>query len=521
MHPSHFALTHPEKSALIFQPSGVDLTFLELEQRITQAAHLLQNLGIRPGDAVAFCIENSPEFFEVAWAAQRVGAIFTPMSTRLSADDMRYIVEDAGVRVFILSAACESSRHVKKEMFAAVELMAVNGDIEGFGDWRKQRQEMPITPISSPAPGREMMYSSGTTGRPKGVRKPLPQGEFDDSDSRAVNFSQKFSLGEDSVYLSTSPLYHSAPYVFAASALRYGATCVVMEHFEAELALHCIQTFRCTHGIWVPTMFHRMLRLPPEVRHAYDASSLRYALHGAAPCAVHVKEEMINWWGPILHEYYAGTEGIGSCMISSLEWLSHKGSVGRATDGEIHILDEHDEEVPVGGIGVVHFKNTSQFEYWKAPDKTAGTRSKQGWWTYGDIGYVDMEGYLYLTDRKDFMIISGGVNIYPQEIENVLLSHPLVSDAAVFGIPNEEYGEEVKAVVQPVGEHTSYTSSHKAELIEFCRQKLGSVKTPRSIDFVDELPRHATGKLYKRLLRERYLEMHKSSAGAVPVLNRP
>lgn len=519
MHPSIYALTHPDKPALIFQPSGIDLTYLELEQRVTQAAHLLQEIGVRPGDAIAFCIENSPEFFEVAWAAQRVGAIFTPMSTRLSADDMRYIVEDSGARAFILSATCESSRHVKKEMFPNVKLLAVVGDIEGFGDWRARRKEMPTKPIALPVPGREMMYSSGTTGRPKGVRKPLPDGEFDDPDSRAVNFSQKFVLGADSVYLSTSPLYHSAPYVFAASALRYGATCVVMEHFDAELALHCIQTFRCTHGIWVPTMFHRMLRLPPNVRNVYDTSSLRYAIHGAAPCPVHVKEEMIHRWGPTLHEYYAGTEGIGACMISSQEWLTHKGSVGRATDGEIHILDEHDDEVPVGVTGVVHFKNSSKFEYWKAPDKTAGTGSKQGWWTYGDIGHVDAEGYLYLTDRKDFMIISGGVNIYPQEIENVLLSHPMVSDVAVFGIPNDEYGEEVKAVVLPVGDHTSYTNTDKVELIEFCRQKLGKVKTPRTVDFVGEFPRHATGKLYKRLLREGYLQAHDLHAGAVPALN--
>lgn len=505
MHPSHHAATHPDKTALIFQPSGIDLTYLELEQRVRQAAHLLQDLGVKQGDAIAFCIENSPEFFEIAWGAQRVGAIFTPMSTKLSADDMRYIVEDTGARVFILSTACEGCRHISKDMFPGVELLAVGGEIDGCANWKALRQLMSTRQICSPARGREMMYSSGTTGRPKGVFKSLPGGEFDDPDARSVSFNQNFALDVDSVYLSTSPLYHSAPHVIAASALRYGATCVVMEHFDAELALECIQAFRCTHSVWVPTMFHRMLRLPPKMRNTYDTTSLQYAIHGAAPCPVPVKQGMIDWWGPILYEYYAGTEGIGACMITSAEWLAHKGSVGRATDGEIHILDEHEDEVPAGMTGMVYFKNESKFEYWKSPDKTASSRSKQGWWTYGDIGHVDAERYLYLTDRRDFMIISGGVNIYPQEIENVLLSHPEVADVAVFGLPNEEYGEEVKAVVLPAGDPASYTHRDKLALIDFCRQKLGTVKTPRSLDFVAELPRHATGKMHKRVLRDRYL----------------
>ncbi|OWW22258.1 AMP-binding protein [Noviherbaspirillum denitrificans] len=505
MHPSHFAATHPDKPALIFQPSGVDLTFLELEQRVRQAAHLLQKLGVTPGAAVAFCVENSPEFFEIAWGAQRVGAIFTPMSTKLSADDMRYIVEDTGARVFILSAACEGSRHVRTDMFPGVELLAVGGEIDGFAQWKPRRQEMSTRALCSPARGREMMYSSGTTGRPKGVFKSLPGGEFDDPDARAVNFNQNFALNENSVYLSTSPLYHSAPHVLAASALRYGATCIVMEHFDAELALDCIQAFSCTHGVWVPTMFHRMLRLSRDIRDTFDTRSMKYAIHGAAPCPVPVKQGMIDWWGPILHEYYAGTEGIGACMITSEEWLAHKGSVGRATDGEIHILDEHEDEVPTGTTGTVYFKTASKFEYWKAPDKTASSMSKQGWWTYGDIGHVDADGYLYLTDRRDFMIISGGVNIYPQEIENVLLSHPVVADVAVFGLPNDEYGEEVKAVVLPVRAPASYTHRDKLALIEYCRQKLGPIKTPKSIDFVADLPRQPTGKMHKRALRERYL----------------
>jgi long-chain acyl-CoA synthetase len=515
MHPSHVARTHPDKPAIVFVPSETALSFGELERRVTQAAHLLQDLGVRRGDAVAFCVENSPEFFEIAWAAQRVGAIFTPMSTKLTADDVQYIVEDSGARVFILSAACEASRHSKNAFSPTVKLLSVGGDIDGCADWKQLRQSMPTNAIASPSPGGEMMYSSGTTGRPKGVRKSLPDGEFDVPDSRTVSLSRAFSVSHDSVYLSTSPLYHSAPYRYAATALSCGATCIVMERFDEDMALRCIATYRCTHSIWVPTMFHRLLRLPTEIRALHDTDSLRYAVHGAAPCPIHVKERMIEWWGPILYEYYAGTEGIGACMISSQEWLAHKGSVGRATDGEIHILDEQDEELPLGVTGVVHFKNASSFEYWNAPDKTAGSRSKQGWWTYGDIGHVDADGYLYLTDRKDFMIISGGVNIYPQEIENVLLAHPKVSDAAVFGVPNEEYGEQVTAVVQPVGDPTLYTAADKSELIDFCRRKLGSLKSPRTIEFVDELPRHATGKLYKRLLRERYLQTSEQIAVAV------
>lgn len=343
MHPSRYALTHPDKPALVFQPSGIDLTYLELEQRVRQAAHLLQELGVGRGDAIAFCIENSPEFFGIAWASQRIGAIFIPLSTKLSADDMRDTVEDSKACAFILSVGSDGSRQVKKEMFPNVALMTIGGTVDGFGDWKARRREMSTKPIAVPASGREMMYSSGTKGLPKGVREPLPKEEFDDPEPRAEHIRRKFMLEEDSIYLLTSPLYHSAPYVFVSSALRYGATCVVMEQSDAESALHCIQSFRCTHTFWDPTMFHRTQRLPLDIRRSYDIRSLRCAIHGAAPCAVGVKEGMIDWWGPILFECEVGTEQIGASLIFSKEWLTHNGSVGRATHGELHILAEQDE----------------------------------------------------------------------------------------------------------------------------------------------------------------------------------
>jgi long-chain acyl-CoA synthetase len=349
-----------------------------------------------------------------------------------------------------------------------------------------------------------MLYSSGTTGRPKGVRKPPFEGAFDAVDNRNAAVARSFALDASSVYLSTSPLYHSAPNRFLSAAIHAGATSIVMAKFDAERALAAIALFGCTHSLWVPTMFHRLLRLQAEVRSRYSTASMVHAVHGAAPCPVHVKQAMIDWWGPVLHEYYSGTEGIGATAITSREWLDHKGSVGRVTDGILHILDDAGRELPPGATGNVYFESDAQFEYWNDPAKTRAATSPQGWRSFGDIGHLDSAGYLYLTDRKDFVIISGGVNIYPQEIEDVLLQDPRVADAAVFGVPNEAYGEEVKAVIQPA--HPDFTGPAVAEALRArCLALLGPIKVPRSIDFELDFPRHATGKLYKKLLRNRYL----------------
>ncbi len=382
----------------------------------------------------------------------------------------------------------------------------VGDEAEGFERWEEAIARQPTTPIDDEVEGGLMLYSSGTTGRPKGVKHPLKMEPLGTPPPLALGIMGMYQAKEDSVYLSPAPLYHAAPLGFTMSFLRLGATVIVMEHFDAAEALALIERYRATHSQWVPTMFVRMLKLPAEERSSYDVSSLQVAIHAAAPCPIPVKEQMIEWWGPVLHEYYAGTEGNGFCAIDSEQWLAHKGSVGRPLQGKLHILDEEGNELPTGEIGTIYFGEGAEFEYHNDPEKTAASRSKEGYTTLGDVGYVDEEGFLYLTDRKSFMIISGGVNIYPQETENLLITHPKVADVAVIGVPNEEFGEEVKAVVQPREMPADDEAAAKlaGELIQYCRSHLADVKCPRSIDFREELPRHPTGKLYKRLLKDEY-----------------
>jgi acyl-CoA synthetase (AMP-forming)/AMP-acid ligase II len=348
-----------------------------------------------------------------------------------------------------------------------------------------------------------MLYSSGTTGRPKGVKRALSGGPFDTPSPNHELTRKLYGFDTDTVYLSPAPLYHAAPLVFSTAVMSFGGTVIVMEHFDAEQALKLIERHRVTASQWVPTMFVRLLRLPDTVRRKYTLGSHRVAVHAAAPCPVEIKRQMIEWWGPIIREYYAGSEGNGFVVIDSPDWLAHPGSVGRAVLGELRILAEDGTEQPPGVPGAIYFANGPAFEYHNDPDKTRGAYSPQGWSTLGDVGYLDQDGYLFLTDRKAYMIISGGVNVYPQEAENVLTGHPQVVDVAVFGVPNEEFGEEVKAVVQPI-DMALATPQFAQELIAYCRARLADVKCPRSIDFDPELPRHPTGKLYKRLLRDRY-----------------
>jgi acyl-CoA synthetase (AMP-forming)/AMP-acid ligase II len=503
VHPGIVAAATPDKIAYVMADTGERITFGELEAAANQGAHLFRALGLGRGDHIAVLLENHPCFFQICWAAQRAGLYYTAISWRLQQEEVEYIVDNCEAKVFITSRA--RSAVVAPLVDKTPNLIGrymLDGVIDGFESWEEAIADMPTTPIADPSEGQAMLYSSGTTGYPKGVKKPLPEHPYGEGPDLNL-MSALYGADQDSIYLSPAPLYHAAPLGFSMGLLRHGVQVVVMEHFEAELALRYIQDYRVTHSQWVPTMFVRMLKLPEEVRLKYDVSSLRCAIHAAAPCPIPVKEEMIEWWGPVLYEYYAGTEGNGFVQLNSEEWLAHKGSVGRPLNCQVHICDDDGNELPVGEPGTIYLSGGGEFEYYKDEEKTAGSRHPQGWTTLGDVGYVDADGYLYLTDRKHFMIISGGVNIYPQEAENVLITHPAVMDVAVFGVPNEEFGEEVKAVVQPKT-MADATPELAVELMDYCRSKLSHIKCPRSVDFREELPRHPTGKLYKRLLKDEY-----------------
>ena len=492
----------PHKPALRMAGSGTLATFAELEARSNQIAHALRRLGLAPGDHIALVMENQPRFFEVCWAAQRSGLFYTAISTRLKPAEVEYIVRDCGARVFITSMAmADMAVDLPRLLPSGVTRLMVDGTINGYESLERLMAGCPRTPIADQSAGADMLYSSGTTGRPKGILR-RPQSK-DIASTSSTSLLRLFGFNSESVYLSPAPLYHAAPLRFSMNVQQLGGTVVAMEHFDAEDFLRLVEAHRITHTQLVPTMFVRMLKLPPEVRSRYDLSSLRVAIHAAAPCPVPIKQQMIEWWGPIIWEYYAGTEGNGLTLVSSAEWLAHPGTVGRAVVGKAHICDPDGLGLPPREIGLVYFADGPRFEYHNDSDKTLGARNANGWSTLGDVGYLDDEGYLYLTDREAFTIISGGVNIYPQECENLLLTHPKVIDAAVFGVPNEEYGEEVKAVVQP-RDMAECGPELEQELIAFCREHLSAIKCPRSVDFEAELPRAPTGKLYKRALRDRY-----------------
>ena len=510
MHLSQIAEQMPDKPAYIMAASGQQYTYRELEAGSNQLAHLFRSLGLKRGDHIAILLGNHSLFLQICVAAQRAGLYYTAISYRLQSEEVEYIVNDCGARVFITSVNRRSVvEPILEKLVNLDQLFSLDGEIAGFESLENAMQEQPTTQISDESIGTSMLYSSGTTGRPKGVFRELPEGVWGEEDAGAM-FRALYGATADSIYLTPAPLYHAAPLTFTMAFLLGGMTCVVMEHFEAEAALATIQNYKITHSQWVPTMFIRMLKLEDTDRLKYDGSSLRCAIHAAAPCPIPVKEQMIDWWGPIIYEYYAGSEGNGFVAINSEEWLSHKGSVGRGLTAALHICDEAGKELPAGESGTIYFEGGGEFEYHNDAEKTAESRHAKGWSTLGDIGYLDEEGYLYLTDRKSFMIISGGVNIYPQETENLLVTHPKVMDVAVFGVPNEEFGEEVKAVVQP--KHWEEAGPTLAdELIEFCRDNISHIKCPRSIDFEQELPRHPTGKLYKRLLKDRYWQNQNTS----------
>jgi acyl-CoA synthetase (AMP-forming)/AMP-acid ligase II len=499
-HPSVHAALTPEKIAYRMAGSGAALTYRELDERSNQVAHLFRALGLRPGGNVALMMENCLEFLVICWAAQRAGLYYTAISRFLKAEDVAFIIGDCGARVLVLSPA-------QRDALGRLELP---GEVAVFvtgagGDWETGLTGQPVGPVEDEVAGADMLYSSGTTGRPKGVKQALKGEPITSLHPLLRRLAvDMIGMSAESVYLSPAPLYHAAPLRFTMAAAALGGTAVIMEKFEPEACLALIEQHRVTHTQLVPTMFVRMLKLPEAVRARYDLGSLEGAVHAAAPCAPDVKEAMIAWWGPILLEYYAGTEANGVTVITTPEWLAHRGSVGLAVVGTIKIVDDESGEVlPDGRIGTVYFADGPTFAYHNNPALTAKSYHPNGWSTLGDVGYLDADGYLHLTDRKAYMIISGGVNIYPQEAEDALIAHPAVMDAAVFGIPDAEMGEAVHAVVQPV-DFAQAGPELAAALIAHCRGRLAGFKSPKTISFDAELPRTPTGKLLKRLLRDRY-----------------
>jgi acyl-CoA synthetase (AMP-forming)/AMP-acid ligase II len=509
MFPGTHAATAPDRPAVIIADSGRTLTYKELDDNSARLAAALHKMGLRKGDVIALLSDNAAEAFEIYWAAIRSGLYITAVNWHLAAEEAAYILHDSGARVVIASSGVRELAERLRELVPEVQdWYSFGGTISGYLPYGELLSAAEPRLTDQPR-GAEMLYSSGTTGRPKGIKPHLLPIQVDEPGDPLVGLlAHVFKITSDDVYLSPAPIYHTAPLKWCAGVQALGGTVVLMERFDAEQALAAIQKYQVTVTQMVPTMFVRMLQLPEEVRAAYDVSSLRMAVHAAAPCPPDVKDAMIAWWGPILVEYYGATEQHGSTVISTAEWTNKRGSVGKAALGILRICDEDGNELPAGTVGTVYFeRDIVPFEYHNDPEKTASSRhpAHQNWSTVGDIGYVDEDGYLFLTDRKAFVIISGGVNIYPQEVENVLALHPLVFDVAVIGVPDPEMGEQVKAVVQ-LRPGTTPSAELGQEIINYVRDRIAHYKAPRTVDFVDELPRTATGKLVKRSLKARYME---------------
>ncbi len=495
---AEWARLTPDKPACHFPDTGVTVSYAALHARADRAARWLVGLGLPPGAAFALLMENHPAVFDLAFAGQRAGLYWVPLNYQLKPAELAYVLRDSGAQILVVSpaqadAAASANAELQRQGTAPVRTYVLDEyEAELAGDLP---DTLPPRPV-----GRDLLYSSGTTGMPKGVYRALLTANERDQPRPVFGALAAFGCDQDTVYLSPAPLYHAAPHRFTLHAIEHGGTCVVTRRFDPAQVLDLIERFRITHAQFVPTMFVRLLALPEEVKRDCDCSSLRRVIHAAAPCPIRVKEAIIAWWGPILYEYYAGSETIGCTGIESADWLLHRGSVGRADFGVIHITGEDGGELPAGTIGAIRFSGTPRFDYLNAPEKTDAAYDRNGWATYGDLGWLDAEGYLYLSDRRVDLIISGGVNIYPQEVENTLAEHPDVAEVAVIGIPDPDYGEQVKAVVQL----REVATATPAELIAFCRTRLAHLKCPPSVDIVDALPRSETGKLLRRVLKDHY-----------------
>jgi long-chain acyl-CoA synthetase len=507
VYPGTWAAKTPNKPAMVMAGSGATLSYAELDERSIRLSRYLHEQGLRKGDVVALLSNNRLETYEVYWAALRSGLYITAVNHNLAPAEAAYIVSDCGAKALIVSAEKRELVEGMTDIDVSIRL-AFGGEVAGYGDYEAALAGASAEPLPEQPHGEDLLYSSGTTGRPKGIKLPLPEFAVDEPGYPYVMiFGGLYGFDTDTVYLSPAPVYHAAPLRFGGVVHALGGTLVMMEHFDAEAALAAIERYGVTHTQMVPTMFIRMLKLPDEQRGKYDVSSLRCVVHAAAPCPVEVKQRMIDWFGPIVHEYYASTEANGATFIDAERWLTHPGSVGTALLGVIKICDEDGNVLPAGEIGTIYFEREDKgFEYHNDPAKSASTRHPQheNWTTVGDLGYVDEEGYLYLTDRKAFMIISGGVNIYPQEIEDLFSLHPKVLDIAVLGIPDEDMGERVVAVVQ-VGPGVETGPELAEELRDYARERIAHYKVPREFHFAEQLPRTPTGKLVKGKLRDELL----------------
>ncbi len=503
-HPSIHARTDPDLVACISAESGERQTYGALEAASNQVAHWFRGNGYMPGDSVVILCENSSRYYELVWGAHRAGLYYTPVSWHSTAEELSYIVKDSDARALLVSSRFSDIAVAATPMIEpSVERLSLFSSIPGFSDFDAACDQHDTSPITDEVSGREMLYTSGTTGNPKGVKFPL-SGTTIETPSPGDWFYQREGYRPGAVVLAPGPAYHASPLLITMAAHRFGATVLVVDKFDAESTLQLIEQYRVTHFGCVPTHFVRLLKLPEAVRRRYDVSSVQWIVHTAAPCPVEVKQAMIEWFGPIIVEVYSGTERVGGSIITSEEWLKHPGSIGRAPNNSAHVVDESTwTECATGETGVIYFESDDDFSYHGDAAKTRSMNSPQGWKTLGDIGHIDADGYIYLTDRKSNVIITGGVNVYPQEAENRLISHPKVADAAVFGIPSDAFGEEVKAAVQLItGEPAD--NDLEEELISYCKATLSPLKCPRSIDFLEKLPREDNGKLYKQRLLERY-----------------
>ena len=500
------ATENPDKPALVLEGSEQSMTHGELNRRSNRLAHYFRSIGLQRGDHIAILMENNVHYIEVCRAALRCGLYYTAINHYLTPKDAAYIVDDSDSMLLVTSTEMLALAQDIVDLAPRLQSGLIVGDAAtSFASLDEVTAGLPDTPIGDPADGDMMLYSSGTTGRPKAIKRPLLE-EGEEREPIIIASAKMWGWDSSTKYLSTAPLYHTAPLSAVVSVTSLGGLSVVMPKFDAEVALSLIEKHHITHAQFVPTMFIRMLKLPAEVKARYAYTSLVAVNHTAAPCPEDVKHQMIDWWGPVLIEMYGGTESNGFTVINSSDWLDHPGSVGQAVIGTLHICDDEGVELPAGEVGTIYFERDHiPFEYHKDPVATKGAQhpEHQYWTTLGDVGYVDEEGYLYLTDRKSFMIISGGVNIYPQMVEDCLAMHPAIKDVAVIGVPNTDMGEEVKAVVEAADE-VEPGKGLEEEIIAFTRDNLAHYMCPRSVDFVDSLPRLPTGKLYKKDLRAAY-----------------